>query len=312
MTPEHAFLQAMLEAPDDLGQPLIFADWLEEHGDAGMAELLRLNVTESNSALHSPTRIRRLLELRHQASQRVRAAGWSVSVSVSKENQPGVRFYRSLDSARPVWEHLFVSFARQLVQRAEIITDRRTHAFPPSDKDEKRSSLLLTDLPIELVVPVAWLLCEHLCDRRRRVRSGQVVPGAHFFAFCAGEIAWRHAQALHNRQGAEAETLLREGFHSRSLFGSNPPRGVNALAALLVRVSDQGAITADKLVWIRGRLVKETSDLPRRKTVSLTEGSFRDALVDLKLNAVAAEAFVVATPERLRELFRSQAALSAN
>src|SRR5436309_5903811 len=34
-----AFLSALREQPDDVTTPLVFADWLEEHGDAGDVEL---------------------------------------------------------------------------------------------------------------------------------------------------------------------------------------------------------------------------------------------------------------------------------
>jgi uncharacterized protein (TIGR02996 family) len=41
MTPEEAFLQALIESPDDDTPRLIFADWLEERGDS-RGEFLRL------------------------------------------------------------------------------------------------------------------------------------------------------------------------------------------------------------------------------------------------------------------------------
>jgi len=41
MTPEGSFHEAMLDNPNDLGLRVIFADWLEEHGDP-RGELLRL------------------------------------------------------------------------------------------------------------------------------------------------------------------------------------------------------------------------------------------------------------------------------
>src|SRR5262249_25046079 len=42
MTPEKAFLQAVLDKPDDDAPRLIYADWLEEHGDGPRAEFIRL------------------------------------------------------------------------------------------------------------------------------------------------------------------------------------------------------------------------------------------------------------------------------
>jgi uncharacterized protein (TIGR02996 family) len=339
MTPEHAFLQSMLEAPNDLGQPLIFADWLEENGDGNTAELLRLIVAESNSARHVPARLSRSNELRDEAHRRMRATNWFL-LSV-QENRGGARFTRHLVADNPSWDYLAVCFVRRLIRHARVSLDgdhwvmntredlplvrqpleryevERIRAgqrgsFPRFDllgkaKNLGRASIPVADLPEELVVPVAWLLCEYLCDKQRRVRAGQVVPGTHFFAFCAGETVWRHARIVDNREADQAESLLRERFRSRSLFDGVSPKGSTPLAGLLVRVSDQERITADKLIWVRGHLVKETSDLPPRADATLPEGSFHDALVDLKLNAAAAAAFDVAAPERLRELFRSQA-----
>ena len=42
MTEHAAFVQAILDAPDDDTPRLIFADWLEEHGDGARAEFIRL------------------------------------------------------------------------------------------------------------------------------------------------------------------------------------------------------------------------------------------------------------------------------
>ena len=45
---EQAFLEAMLDRPDDVSLRLVFADWLEERGDA-RGELLRLTHTLTQS-----------------------------------------------------------------------------------------------------------------------------------------------------------------------------------------------------------------------------------------------------------------------
>ena len=42
MTHDEAFLQAMVETPDDDTPRLVYADWLEENGDADRAEFIRL------------------------------------------------------------------------------------------------------------------------------------------------------------------------------------------------------------------------------------------------------------------------------
>ena len=42
MTHDDAFLQAILESPDDDTPRLAYADWLDEHGDPDRAEFLRV------------------------------------------------------------------------------------------------------------------------------------------------------------------------------------------------------------------------------------------------------------------------------
>ena len=42
MTHAEAFLQAILEDPADDAPRLIYADWLEENGDAGRADFIRI------------------------------------------------------------------------------------------------------------------------------------------------------------------------------------------------------------------------------------------------------------------------------
>src|SRR3954452_707004 len=42
MSDDNAFLRAILGQPDDDAPRLVYADWLEEHGDADRAEFIRL------------------------------------------------------------------------------------------------------------------------------------------------------------------------------------------------------------------------------------------------------------------------------
>jgi uncharacterized protein (TIGR02996 family) len=61
-----AFLHAVTAAPDDDLPRLIFADWLDEHGDADRAEFIRLQCADSES----PADIRRIsaLETKNRAA----------------------------------------------------------------------------------------------------------------------------------------------------------------------------------------------------------------------------------------------------
>ncbi len=43
--PDHdAFLRTILDRPDENGPRLVYADWLEEHGDTRRAELIRVQI----------------------------------------------------------------------------------------------------------------------------------------------------------------------------------------------------------------------------------------------------------------------------
>src|SRR5438270_2655126 len=50
LTREDAFLEAILEEPDDDGLRLIYADWLEEHGGEARAEFIRVQIERARLA----------------------------------------------------------------------------------------------------------------------------------------------------------------------------------------------------------------------------------------------------------------------
>src|SRR5262245_37652684 len=61
--PEAAFLASMASAPDDAATPLVYADWLDEQGDAARAGFLRLQDQTNRMAKRNSTfrsRCRRL------------------------------------------------------------------------------------------------------------------------------------------------------------------------------------------------------------------------------------------------------------
>lgn len=158
----------------------------------------------------------------------------------------------------------------------------------------------VSHLPAELVPRVAWILCEFLCDRRRRARGGQAVPGAHAFLFRPADGGWRHAQSFENRESGRGVGLLRQRFR-RNLNGG---RGV--LAGLLVRVADDGGIAARKLVWIdRDGHDRESPNLPPRPAATVPAAEFRRAADDVEMDPAVAEQFVLDDDSKLRGLFRS-------
>ena len=59
MTHDEAFLQSIRETPDDDAPRLIYADWLEEHGDAraaARAEFIRLQCQRARLPAYDPRR----------------------------------------------------------------------------------------------------------------------------------------------------------------------------------------------------------------------------------------------------------------
>jgi hypothetical protein len=172
------------------------------------------------------------------------------------------------------------------------------------------AAIRMVDLPAELVPYVAWALAEYVWDKRRRARGGHIVPGAHVFLFCTGPpMAWRHCEAVENRNSGAAAKILRNRFAMRALHAMPRPAEGAVLAGLLVRIADEGRVTARKLIWLgpEGE-VRETANLSRAgDTLSAVE--FGRALADFDggVPAEAEAAFVADTAEKLRALFASQA-----
>src|SRR5262249_29199298 len=54
VTPQDAFLRAILDAPDDDAPRLVYADWLDEHGETERAEFIRVQITLASLAEDSP------------------------------------------------------------------------------------------------------------------------------------------------------------------------------------------------------------------------------------------------------------------
>jgi len=55
MTHDEAFLQAILESPEDDTPRLVYADWLDEHGDPARAEFIRLQCRIEDTSLDDPS-----------------------------------------------------------------------------------------------------------------------------------------------------------------------------------------------------------------------------------------------------------------
>lgn len=103
--------------------------------------------------------------------------------------------------------------------------------------------------------------------------------------------------AVHNRHFNKATTRLRDVFHWHTSAVK-----AGAVASLLVRVAENGNLTARKLIWWGPAGVQETANLSRAEA-SLTAEDFEQAMADLG-DAVTVEAFVRDTAEKLWGLFR--------
>lgn len=152
--------------------------------------------------------------------------------------------------------------------------------------------LPVQDLPAELVPFVGWVLAEFLASRPRRAKAGEPVPGAHLFVFREGR--WQHASSLDLRDSGRAAELLRRRVRWERDRGD--------VAGLLVRVADDGRVTARKLVWFgTGGVERQTANLGG-VAATLPGWEFRRVAVELGADGGA---FVVETQEKLRGLFAS-------
>jgi uncharacterized protein (TIGR02996 family) len=79
MTHDKAFLQAIIEEPEDDTPRLVYADWLDEHGKADRAEFIRVQCELAKLPGDSPRR--RALEEREQALLKAHRDAWLTEVA---------------------------------------------------------------------------------------------------------------------------------------------------------------------------------------------------------------------------------------
>src|SRR5438552_1311228 len=119
MTPEEAFLCDICEHPDDDSPRLIYADWLEEHGQRDLAEFIRLQCQLDDGTgwwNHSPdpsytARERELLEShRDQFLGPLAPVLNNANLSTDLDRYPPYLFHRGFVeyaylTAEDLWEH---------------------------------------------------------------------------------------------------------------------------------------------------------------------------------------------------------------
>ncbi len=152
------------------------------------------------------------------------------------------------------------------------------------------AQMAVEDLPTQLVPFIAWLLAQHAADRTRRVKVGEMVPGTHLFIFRNG--AWRYEESPHNKDYGRADELLSQRLRREARQGG--------LVGLLIRLDDNGRITARKLIWIGadGR-TRGTATL-KGAASTLPVSAFQQVVDELGLQE---SSFVLDSPEKLRALF---------
>ena len=149
-------------------------------------------------------------------------------------------------------------------------------------------------LPTELLPVAAGRLAAHLHAPDRRVRAGEVAPGAHVFEYRGGW--WQYVRTLNRRETAGQDYYINiDPSRFDVLFGlvlANRPR-------LLVRVEADGRPRPAILTWWYG----SRYDHRKRRREFLPRAYFDWAARYLGLSA---DRFAVHTPAKARALFRPQ------
>lgn len=342
MTEGHAFFQDAWES-EDVAPLLVYADWLEERADDPTATLLRAVIARSRTALPTEQADADLQRLREEAWQAIGQTGWP-TLETEPGDRTAI-FSRMARRDPRAYEHVYVLAARRALARLVVRCDGPDQVICARDHREVLRTNRLTaaggdafwcksygveesglrllrrcrnvervlagtaigpaDLPAELVPYAAWRLCEYLCDRRRRLRAGQAVPGLHVFHYRAGSRAWRHAELLDGLCPGGAERGLRAKFlQTVAKGGGSNAAGGALVAALLVFVADDGRVQARKLVWAAARGQVHESVTLQRAGDTLSARAFGRAVAEVQAAGARVAGFPVDTPDRLRTLFR--------
>jgi len=76
-TPADGFLRDILDRPDDDAVRLIYADWLDDHGDPDRAEFIRLQVERAARGEMTPTPREEALRKKHRATWEAEVPAWA-------------------------------------------------------------------------------------------------------------------------------------------------------------------------------------------------------------------------------------------
>jgi uncharacterized protein (TIGR02996 family) len=89
---QEAFLRAIVAQPEDDGVRLVYADWLEEHGDAEQAAFIRASIQLHTLSLDDPRRVTLAAQL--QETSKARGSQWLAAVGVPSAENLEPKFHR--------------------------------------------------------------------------------------------------------------------------------------------------------------------------------------------------------------------------
>jgi uncharacterized protein (TIGR02996 family) len=127
MTHDKAFLQAIIEEPEDDTPRLVYADWLDEHGKADRAEFIRVQCELAKLPGDSPRR--RALEERERALLKAHRDAWLTEVAGWA--RPDAVFRRGFITEVSSTYLAYHEGARALFRRAPVrgVSLRSLHSF---------------------------------------------------------------------------------------------------------------------------------------------------------------------------------------
>ncbi len=123
MTPDEALLSAIRAEPDDDGPRLVYADWLEEHGEQPRAEFIRVQCELARLPGKDPRSA--ALVAREQELRRAHEARWLLLPFVEPLRQPDEDAWRGVGDA-----DILEDWQRRLL--AELDIRRCLDGLPPS------------------------------------------------------------------------------------------------------------------------------------------------------------------------------------
>ncbi len=221
---EQAFLEAILECPDDDVPRLIFADWLDEYGDADRAEFIRVQCALAGKDL--PLTRRAEFDRRQQLLLEQCGEKWARPL---RRLVHSWRFHRGFIDDIVVWNDRFLVAAKRIFRRAPI------------------RHLRIRFDPHGVAKPIAALAESEQLNRLHALDlSGNRLDSRHVRALIVSEHLTRLSELdlSHNRIGdsgmrALAESPVLSQLERLILHGNDVgPVGVRALGQSILRRSE--------------------------------------------------------------------------